>query len=93
MSRKPRTWRDSVMLIADTKRNELHDIATNPHASWGWYARERQGTGFHRLEEAKADAARILGPVTWGRPTNGRILGYYGPEMTADEFLAHSATK
>lgn len=82
-----RTFRDFVLVMAETKGPTMHHFATNPHASWGWYARERHGTGFRRLHEAKDDAERVLGPVDWKGKDGNRVRGEYGPEMTPHDYI------
>lgn len=85
-----RTFRNFLLVMPDTARNEVHHFATNPHTSWIWVADDRVSKGFKRLEEAKADAVRTFGAINWRRKDGSRIRGDYGPAMTPDEYLNRS---
>ena len=89
MKKNKRVFRNTVRVFPTTAKNALHHFAENPNTGWAWVAYGDLHEGFEKLEDAKADAARVLGPIDWkGKQKYLRgIEGDYGAEMTPEEFL------
>lgn len=99
MAKQPTTFRDFVLVSAETSKPTMHSshgdprrrVEANPYTGWQWCGPGGDlHRGFRRLKDAKKDVERVHGPTDWTPEFGNRWRGEFGPAYSAGEWLDRS---